>query len=297
MKVECDQCKKVYTFKKEKLPPYGFSFRCKICEERVQVSQTQLDQALSTEKSDNKAAKKNTRKLPKLSMPKIQTGQLKKPFVDAGGLVSRLLGRPEGEKMTFLAKYTAYFSIGLLFVVVLLAVFTWFSIGSGKAVTFAEVQRSLELKRDPLLDVQEAVPDIQLSGLIQKYVGDDFREDFVEWMNGMPPHQRKDFINNLETIISQARSLEPRHVRDFIIEYQKLKSTRAAIGPFAGYLLKFGLMAILLVVVCLLGLFSLVLLEVIGQKSRPRSAGAAPKLLRPKGRQPAAKLTNPRKMK
>jgi predicted Zn finger-like uncharacterized protein len=297
MKVECDQCKKVYTFKQEKLPPYGFSFRCKICEERIQVSQAQLDEARSAKKADKKSSNKGARKLPNLSLPKFRTEKLKKPFVDAGGVVTRLLGRSEGDKMTFVAKYTAYFSIGLLFVVVLLGVLTWFSIGSGKAVTFAEVQRSLELKRDPLLNLQEAVPDIQLPGLIQRYVAEDFREDFVEWMNGLQKHQRKDFIKNLETIISQARSLDPQHVSDFIVEYQKLKSTRTAIGPFAGYLLKFGLIAVLLAVVCLLGLFSLVLLEIIGQKTASRSASGASQRFRGKGKSTPARSANPRKKK
>ncbi len=297
MRVECDQCKKVYTFKQEKLPPYGFSFRCKVCEERIQVSQAQLDEARSEAKAKEKAAKKGARKLPKVSLPKFQTVKLKKPFVDAGGVVSRLFGRPESEKMTFLAKYTAYFSIALLFVVVLLGVLTWFSIGSGKAVTFAEVQRSLELKRDPLMKIQAAVPGIELPGLVQTYVGDDYREEFVEWMNGLQGHQRKDFINNLETIISQARSLDPQHVHDFIFEYQKLKSSRTAIGPFAGYLLKFVLITALLAVICLLGLFSLVLLEVNAQKSALRSAAGTSQRIRPKGKPLPVKSTNPHRKK
>jgi ABC-type multidrug transport system fused ATPase/permease subunit len=194
--------------------------------------------------------------------------------------------------MTFVAKTAAYLSMGLLFVVVLLGVFTWLSIGSGKAVTFAEVQRSLELKRDPLIGIQAAVPDIQLPGLIQKYVGDDYREEFVGWMNGLQKHQQVDFINNLETIISQARSLDPQHVEDFIVEYQKLKSHRTAIGPFAGYLLKFSLMVVLLVVVCLLVLLSLVLFEARGKKSaRPAKAGAA-RRPRPKGKPSLVKSTS-----
>ncbi|KPJ78914.1 MAG: hypothetical protein AMJ54_01265 [Deltaproteobacteria bacterium SG8_13] len=294
MRVECDQCKKIYTFKKEKLPPYGFSFRCKICDFRIQVSQAQLDEARAEGNSDKKTGGKLGKKLPKFSLPKFKTDKLKKPLLDAGGVVSRLLGRAEGDKMTFLAKYVSYFSIGLLFMVVLVGVFTWLSIGSGKAVTFSEVQRSLELKRDPLMEIQAAVPDIQLPGLIQKYIGDEFREDFVEWMNGLQKHQRKDFIVNLETIISQARSLDPEHVQDFIVEYQKLKSHRTAVSPFAGYLLKFGLIAVLLAVICLLGLFSLVLLEVKGQKSARPSAVRTPKRLRPKGKPSLVKSKNPR---
>lgn len=295
MKVECDQCKKVYTFKNEKLPPYGFSFRCKVCDDRIQVSQAQMDDALAEDKPDKKAKGSVAKKLPKISLPKIRTEKLKKPIVDAGGVIARLFGRPESEKMTFLAKYTAYFSIGMLFVVVLLGVLTWFSIGSGKAVTFTEVQRSLELKRDPLLELQAAVPDVELPGLIQKYIGDDYREEFVEWMNGLHKHQQKDFIYNLESIISQARSLDPKHVQDFIVEYQKLKSSRTAISPYAGYLLKFTLLVALLVVISLLGLFSLVLLEANGQRSALRSVAGTPKRMRPKRKRSPAKSISPRK--
>lgn len=294
MRVECDQCKKVYTFKQEKLPPYGFSFRCKVCDDRIQVSQAQLDEARSEEKPDKKAKAKRAKKLPKISLPKFKTDKLKKPFADAGGVVSKFFRRSEGDKIIFLAKITACFSIGLLFFVVLLGVFTWLSIGSGKAVTFSELQRSLELKRDPLLEIQAAVPDIQLPGLVKKYIGDDYREEFVEWMNGLQKHQQKDFIKNLETIISQARSLDPQHVQDFIVEYQKLKSHRTTIGPFAGYLLKFGLIAVSLTVVCLLGLFCLVLLEIRGRKSTPRSVAAATKRQRAKGKPSPVKATNPR---
>ena len=295
MKVTCAQCKKVYTFKKDKLPPYGFSFRCKICDERIQVSQVQLDDARAERKSDRKAAGKGAIKLPKLSLPKFRTEKLKKPLSDASGVVSKLLGRPEAEKLLFVAKYTAYFSVGLLFLAGGLGALTWFSIGSGKTVTFAEVQRSLELKRDPLLEIQTAVPEIELSGLIRKYVGDDFREQFVEWMNGLQKHQRKNFIENLETIISQARSLDPQHVPDFIIEYQKLKFNRAAVSPFAGYLLKLGLIVVLLAAVCLLGLFSLVLLELTARKSTTRPVTAASRRLRPKPALSSRKSANPGK--
>ena len=295
MKIECAQCQKVYTFKKEKLPPLAFSFRCKVCQERIQVSQAQLDESKSQEKPGGKPAGKQSRKLPKISFPKIKTDKLKKPLSDAGGRVAKLLGRPESEKIAFLAKTTAYFSIGLLFVVVLLGVLTWISIGSGKAVTFADVQRSLELKQDPLLEIQEAVPDIELSGLIRQHIGDEHREDFVEWMNGLHKHQRKDFIENLEMIISQARSLDPKHIHDFIQEYQKLKFNRAATSPFAGYLLKFGLMTVLLAAVSLLGLFSLVLLEITGRKAAVRSTARPGR--RPGGKRASAvaKSSNPKK--
>ena len=292
MKVECDQCKKVYTFKQEKLPPYGFSFRCKVCDDRIQVSQAQLDEARSAADADKKKKAKAARKLPRISLPKFKTDKLKKPFVGVGGVMAKLLGRPESDKMTFVAKTAVYLSMVLLFVVVLLGVFTWLSIGSGKAVTFAEVQRSLELKRDPLIGIQAAVPDIQLSGLIQKYVGEDYREQFVGWMNGLQEHQQEDFINNLETIISQARSLDPQHVEDFIVEYQKLKSHRTAVGPFAGYLLKFSLMVVLLVVVCLLVLLSLVLFEARGKKPAPPAKAGAARRPRPKGKPSLVKSTS-----
>ena len=291
MKVECDQCKKVYTFKQEKLPPYGFSFRCKVCDDRIQVSQARLDEARSVADAHKKAKAKAAKKLPRISLPKFKTDKLKKPFAGIGGLMAKLLGRPEGDKMTFVAKTAVYLSMGLLLVVVAMGVFTWLSIGSGKAVTFAEVQRSLELKRDPLIGIQAAVPDIQLSGLIQQYVGDDYREEFVGWMNGLQKHQQKDFINNLETIISQARSLDPQHVDEFIVEYQKLKSHRTAVGPFAGYLLKFSLMVVLLVVVCLLVLLSLVLFEARGRKPATPSKAAAARRPRPKGKPSLVKST------
>ena len=295
MKVECAKCKKVYTFKKEKLPPYAFSFRCKDCNERIQISQTQLDSALSAEKGKDQKSGKRAAKLPKLSLPKLQTGKLKKPFVSAGGVVSKLLSRSERDKLTFLAKYTVYFSVSLLFIVVVLGVLTWFSIGSGKPVTFDEVRLSLELKRDPFLEIQTAVPDLRIPALVQKYIGDDNREAFVEWMNGLQKHQRKDFIENLVIIIRQARALDPQHVQDFISEYQKLKFNRTTAGPITGYLLKLGLIVALLAGACLFGLFSIVLLELAALKPAVRPAAKAPAMIRPKRARPPAKSANPGK--
>ena len=295
MKVACAQCNKEYNFKNEKLPPYGFSFRCKQCNERIQVSQAQVDDARAAESPDNKKAGKVFKKLPKLSMPTIPTEKLKRPLIKASGVAARLARQPESEKITFFTKMIAYFSIGMLFVVIGLGTLIWFSIGSGKTVTFAEVQRSLELKRDPLVELQKAVPDIPLSDLIRQHIGDEYREEFVEWMNGLHKHQRKDFIRNLESIINQSRLLGPQHIPEYMREYQKLKFHRAAIGPFSNYLLKFGLIVALLAAVCLLALFSVVLLEILAQKPKARPAKAAPKRLRSVKKRAAAMSANPRK--
>ena len=78
MKVECTLCDKVYNFKKEKIPTYGFSFPCKSCGEKIKVSQAEIDAFLA-------GAKKGTaKKKIKVALPKVETEKLKKQMVKAG---------------------------------------------------------------------------------------------------------------------------------------------------------------------------------------------------------------------
>jgi predicted Zn finger-like uncharacterized protein len=267
MRVECSTCNKVYNFKEVKLPPYAFSFRCKKCSHSITVSKEQIDDAKTAAKGDKKANKNSSKKKAKTSLPKIQPEKLKKSFVKFGGFLSDLTGRSERYWIFTLTKFVAYFSIGLIVVLVILGGLTYFSIVSNNTVTYAEVGRSLELKQDPLLTIQAAVPEIKVPKLVDKYLGGDNRGTFVDWMKGLSENQKKDFINNLELIIEKVRKDDPENIYEYINEYASLKFKRSVDKPAAKYLLKFGLIIAMIIMIGLLGLFSLILLQLIPQKT------------------------------
>ena len=274
MKVECTLCDKVYNFKKEKIPAYGFSFPCKSCGEKIKVSQADIDAFLAGAKKDT--AKKKI----KVALPKIETEKLKKQIAKvgdkAGDIVSGLAARSERDWAVTVTKTVAYFCIGLLVLLAVWGGFIYFSLDVNKDVSYVKVARSLELKQDPLITIQKAVPDIKLPKGVKRYLGEDHRETFVEWMNGLHNHQKKNFIKNLDQIIQLAQRDAPNHVQDYALEYGKLKLKHSVNENLVKYLLKFGLIMALILMVALLGMFSLILLKLTPQKTGAKAVKSKP---------------------
>jgi hypothetical protein len=278
MKVECTLCDKVYKFSKEKIPSYGFSFPCKSCGEKIKVSQAQIDAFFAG------AQKGSAKKKINVALPKIETDKLKKKITKAGhnagrkagDFVSGLAARSERDWAVTVTKTVAYFSIGLIVLLAAWGGFIYYSLGVNKDVAYAEVARSLELKLDPLITIQKVVPDIKLPKGVVRYFGEDHREIFVEWMNGLDNYQKKDFIKNLDRIIQLAQRDAPDHVQDYALEYGKLKLNRSVNENLVKYLLKYGLIMALILMVFLLGMFSLILLKLIPPKTRTKAAKTKP---------------------
>ena len=266
MKVECPGCNKVYQFKVDKLPPQAFSFSCKICADKVQITQAQIDAAKAGAKKKKTAAPEGTKKKTKRSLSGLRADSFKKSFAKIGDLVSDMADRSERDWVLTLAKSTAYFSIALTVVLIIVGGLTFYSVHTTNKVTYAEVTRSLDLKQDPLLSIQEAVPDIKIPKKVSKYLGDDNKATFVEWMNGLADNQKKDFIENLERIIKKALQEDPDNIFDYINEYKSLKFTRSVDKPVVKYLFKFGLIIAMITLIGLLGFFSMVLLRLTSQK-------------------------------
>ena len=270
MKIECPGCNKVYNFKVDKLPPQAFAFSCKICAEKIQITQAQLDAVKTDAKKKKEVKTEVAKKKAKPSLPRIRTDKLKSSFVKIGDFVSNLADRSERDWVLTLAKSVAYFSMGLILVLVILGGLTYYSVSTSNTVTYAEVSRSLDLKQDPLLTIQAAAPDVKIPKLVRKYLGGDNKATFVEWMNGLAENQKQDFIENLERIIRKARKEDPENTFDYINEYKRLKFTRSVDKPVVKYLFKFGLIIAMITLVGLLGLFSLILLRLTSQKPHPR---------------------------
>jgi len=274
MKVYCHLCDKVYNFKKEKLPAYGFSFPCKGCGEKIKVSQAEIDAFLAEAKEDTAKKKIN------IALPKVETEKLKKTMVKAGDkagdIVAGLAARSERDWAVTVTKTVAYLCIGLLVLLAVLGGFIYYSLGVNKEVTYADVARSRDLKLDPLLTIQKAVPDIKLPKGVNRYFGEDHRETFVEWMSGLDNYQKKNFIKNLDRIIRLAQRDAPNHVQDYALEYGKLKLKYRVNENLVKYLLKFGLILALILMVTLLGMFSLILLKLTPQKTGAKAAKTKP---------------------
>ena len=290
MKLTCTGCKKTYNFKSDKLPDQAFSFGCKECGAKIRVTQEQIEAAKKAPPPHNAAgggtkAKAGGNKAAK-SMPRLDPEKLKKPVMKLVGLVSRLSGRSERDWLFSLTKFSAIFSITALVILIVVGGFTYFAITGNQEVTYSEVERSLNLKMDPTLGIESAAPGVKLSGRVRKYLGGDYRETFVGWMNGLEDHQKADFVDNLDRIIVQAQKLDPEHIYDFINEYKSLKYTRSVEKPYARYLFKLGVIVVLIAMIVLLGLFCLILLQLTWQKT----------VLAPESPKPAAKKTTRRSL-
>ena len=265
MRIRCASCHKVFNFRSEKLPDRAFSFSCNECNEKIFVTEDEISDARikTREKSKIEMAGEKWRK----SIPKIDPVKLKKPLMKLVGLVSRISDRSEREWLFSLTKFAAIFSIVALFVLITLGAFTLFSAVSNTKVSYAEVEQFLYLKKDPTLSIDSAIPGIKISDRVKKYLGNEHREIFVEWLNGLEDHQKADFIDNLDLIIQQAQNQDPDNIYDYINEYKNLKYNRSVKKPFVQYLLKVAIVIALITMIVLVGLFCLVLLQLTWQKT------------------------------
>ena len=97
MKVECPGCNKVYNFKVDKLPPQAFSFGCKVCADKVQITQAQINAAKTQANKKKAAGPEIAKQKAKRTLPRIRTDTLKKSFMKIGDFVSHLADRSERE--------------------------------------------------------------------------------------------------------------------------------------------------------------------------------------------------------
>jgi hypothetical protein len=276
MKVECMDCNKVYNFKDEKVPDKAFSFSCKQCGGRIRITQEDLEVAKNQDEAkegNKKNAKKNKaadKKKASLSLPKIETEKLKAPLGKLGGLLTGMatsMGeRSERDWMLTLTKCVVYFSMAILVVLILTGGLAYLSVAGHRDVTYKEVQHSLDMKLDPILNVQAVVPDVKLPPAVKQHVQGDHREKFVDWMNSLDDSQKADFIENLEAVLLRAQKDDPEHGGDYLKEFGRLKIQQSADRPYVQYIFKFGLIVAMIAVVALLAFFTLVLLKIMALK-------------------------------
>ena len=283
MKFECGKCKKTFNFNNAKLPDKAFSFNCTQCGERNWVTREEIVDAKCEARSSgtnggfaNSSGKPKTTQAVLNSVPKIDPAKLKKPVVKLVGLLARLSHRSELDWLFSITKFAAVFSIAALMGAIAFGGFAYYQISGQTEVTYREVEHSLYLKKDPTISIQSAVPDLQLPSRMTKHLGDEHREMFVDWINALEDHEKADFVDNLDKIMIQAQKLEPEHLHNFINEYQRLKYHRSVRKPLAPFLVKTGIILLLVAMLALLGLFCLIILQLNWQKTVLAPAGAEP---------------------
>lgn len=290
MKIECTVCNKTYNFKDDKLPLTAFSFRCKQCGDSIHVSQKQLDAVENSKsKSKHRAGKakgknsahgkdaSSTADSKKRRLPKVDPKAIKEPLqkgaaLVAGksmGLLAKILGKSERELIFWLTQTLAYVCIAVLLMLAAMGAFTFFSIGMNSTISFQQVEKSLEAKEDPLIPIQEVVPEVKIPRAVEKHFRGAQKKPLVEWLSGLNEAQRRDFIENLELVIQRAQKEDPAHVQKYINEYKNLKFQKIVDNPAEKYfavILKAGLILCTLAVVAMIGLFSILLVQIVVQK-------------------------------
>jgi len=297
MKIDCSACSKTYNFKDDKLPLTAFSFRCKQCGETVQVSQKKLD-AVEARNSDTQRSKKPWKKSKsrpkeaaadsentenKRKLPSLDAKALKEPLQKGAalvarktlGLTARILGKSERELVFWLTQTLAYACIALLLLLAAMGAFTFFSIGKSSSISFQDVEKSLEAKEDPLVSIQEVVPEVKIPQAVERQFRGQHKKPLVEWLSGLNDAQRRDFVENLEVVIHKAQKEDPEHLQKYINEYKNLKFQKIVDNPAEKYfavLLKVGLILCTLAVVAMIGLFSMLLVQIVVHKHQTQQS-------------------------
>lgn len=295
MKVECTDCQKVYNFKNEKVPDSAFSFACKKCGGRIRISQDKLDADRGEAEQKKTAAKEPAAKQKESrfsALPGIKTDTLKKPFEKSAEMVSEMAEWSEKDWIFTLTKIVAFFSIAFLIFLIVLSGLTYFSIINSNHTTFAEVQRSVDLKMDPLVRLQTAAPGIKLPKGVKKYFSGDQRSTFVDWMNGLDENSKKEFIADLDLVIRTAKKTDPTHIDAYVEEFGKLTFRRSIEKPYAKYFFKYGLIIAMVAMLTLLGMFSMILVRISTRKTAQTTAVAAPGKSKPRSSLESQPLPN-----
>ena len=169
MKVECTDCHKIYNFNDEKVPDSAFTFGCKQCGGTSSIS----DQKLTAHRVSLLQRRERIRQLAVFEFEKLKNPIEKtvkqtvkqtvaKSTQKSAQLVSEMAQLSEKDWIFKLVKVVSYGSIVFLVTMLVVCGFTYFSIGNASRVTFEEVERSLELKLDPLSDLQAAAPEVKV---------------------------------------------------------------------------------------------------------------------------------------
>ena len=285
MKVECTDCHKVYNFKNELVPDSAFSFACKQCGGRIRISKEELDSKLAEQNvhspNETAAASKKSRSS---ALKKLKVDKLKKPLEKSAQMVAEMSEWSEKDWIYTVTKFAAFFSIACLVALIVFSGLTYYSISVNSRITFAEVQRSVDLKMDPVLKIQAAAPGVKLPGRVKKYFSGDHRPMFIDWMNGLDEKRKQEFIADLDLVIRTAEKSDPTHVMEYINEFGNLSFRRSVEKPYAKYLFKYGMIMAMVASIALLGMFSLILLRISKRRVAGSNESPAPTKQKPRSK-------------
>lgn len=153
--------------------------------------------------------------------------------------------------------------VGILFVFLVVGIFSYFTIGKEKYISYEDVRRSLNPPNiNTSNSIQDSIPEIVIPSNIERYLGDSNKAILLGWLENLDLDQKKDFIKNLGYVIKDAENNSPNQVIEYVNEYKALKLNKISNNEFEKYsnkAIKAGILIAILTMIGIIGLFSLIL--------------------------------------
>ena len=205
-----------------------------------------------------------------LSQPKLPDGKneqkiSKKSFIE----------KIEQKLLFNYTRVLALISIVFLFICLPIGIISFTMVGNDSFVAYKDVVRSLNsTEKNANKTIQDRFPDVKIPNNALRYFSDgENKKVMTGWLSGLEKDQKKDFLSNLEYMIDEAEDENPSKVINYINGYKELKFAKIKTNPFDEYFqtaTKVGIIALLLVLMALIGLFSLVLVVLsVERNTRP----------------------------
>jgi predicted Zn finger-like uncharacterized protein len=279
MKIECPKCGAAYPFKDDKLPDKTFSFRCKTCNNPIQVLKSDIERrkngpfSVPQSPPPDAAGKEENNPDPpkKWKVPPLR-------LLGFSAMTDRLAGifRASADGVGGASRLKLYRILSISAIVLLALVIgggavAYLSVETDRSVSFNAVKHAVDLSLDPLASIQEGVPEVKLSGTLRQYLDGDNKQVFFKWLESLNPDERRDFIENMEEIINLARKKDPDHVIEYINSYQRLKFQKTVENRLqheVNRILKIGIAMAMTTLSALVGVFVLLLLLLRALRSK-----------------------------
>jgi uncharacterized membrane protein len=187
-----------------------------------------------------------------------------------------LIGKIEQKILFNYTRVLALISIGFLFICLIIGIIAFLNVGKDSFVAYKDVERSLNPpEENASKSIQDRFPDVKIPNNALRYFSDgENKKVLTGWLEGLDKDQQKDFLRNLGYIIDEAEDENPNKVVKYINGYKGLKFAKIKSDQFDEYFqiaTKVGIIALILFLMTIIGLFSLVLVVLaVERNTRPK---------------------------
>lgn len=180
------------------------------------------------------------------------------------------------EKIIFnITRLVSLFIITGIFILLILGLIGFFNMKSTTYVNYSTIKNQLTAEDTPINNqspkgvdpnsLEGIAPQVEIPQKIRNVFKDQNREVLISWLKDLSPEKQRDFISNLNNIITEAENDEDVLVTDAINNYKNLKFNKfsqEANNPYSEYeeiAKKIGMVLFVIISIFLIGLFALVL--------------------------------------